>query len=350
MFGILCNVAPFDFCRANAGGYGCSINGCISKQAFSSSCHSSPCGPDSACHHSDRCLRSDSACHHMRQKIEPVGEELHTPPGRSYNEEFRRHLDQTTGLAVNFQFSPEVMLDVSSRWWVDLEEDDDTINYQLAVEDARKKLKDCPEGEHFEGQFQDKLRHGTGCLKWKDKTAGKSFIYEGEFRRNLKEGVGVMTWEDGRQYKGDFDVDLFHGNGMMIWPNGCKYTGQYMDGRKNGVGTFEWPDGRSYEGHWKDGQKHGEGVYTNKEGIQLAAQWYKDETIKSTMHKMGEGSSGSLTLSKSGVDAGQRHTQWSIDGLTDPAPRNFENDNKNTSNIRERELRRALRTSISTSF
>ena len=165
-----------------------------------------------------------------------------------------------------------------------------------------------PDGERYEGEFQDGKRNGEGVGTW---PTGER--YEGEWHSGMPHGEGVLTWPGlriegewcyGWHYEGqlDDDADRYgnlrpHGEGVMTWTTGstgmipmsrflsergpdggrwttgARYEGEWYCGEPDGYGVMTWPDGGCIEGEWHcgrhyegevddEGEPHGEGVIT----------------------------------------------------------------------------------------
>ena len=88
-------------------------------------------------------------------------------------------------------------------------------------------------------------RQGKGVLTW---TNGDT--YEGEFFNGLRHGVGVYTFggrRGGRKYEGSWVLSKKEGTGTETWPNTTVYTGEYKAGLFEGFGNLVTPSGE-YEG------------------------------------------------------------------------------------------------------
>ena len=113
-----------------------------------------------------------------------------------------------------------------------------------------------PDGTVYIGSFHMGLKQGQGRLTL------KGLMYEGEFFNNLFNGEGKITYENGDEFQGQWADGLKHGYGELRCKNGKIYKGQYENDEKTGEGTMIWPDKRRYQGDWVNGKQHGIGLYT----------------------------------------------------------------------------------------
>lgn len=91
--------------------------------------------------------------------------------------------------------------------------------------------------------------------------------YEGETLNGLKHGKGKYTFKDGSYYKGDFKNDIAEGEGVYVWGRNTKKAGQIYSGsmknwKFNGHRTMSFLDGITYEGNFIDGAISGKGKMT----------------------------------------------------------------------------------------
>ncbi len=146
-------------------------------------------------------------------------------------------------------------------------------------------------GDTYEGQWKDGLKHGNGKFTWEDGGAyegqwkdglmhgnGKYTFksgntYEGQFENEKRHGNGKYTFKEGDTYEGGYKNDKKHGNGKYTFKEGDTYEGGYKNNKRHGNGKYTWKDGTAYEGQWKDGLKHGNGKYTFKEGDTIEGQF-----------------------------------------------------------------------------
>jgi len=70
-------------------------------------------------------------------------------------------------------------------------------------------------GDCYEGQYENGMRHGLGNLT--EKKTGKQ--YEGQFIEGKIEGYGIMKLGDGQQFKGEWKDGNMEGIGEIIYPN-----------------------------------------------------------------------------------------------------------------------------------
>merc|ERR1711988_1125477 len=161
-----------------------------------------------------------------------------------------------------------------------------------------------PNGDEYEGEYKDGMRHGQGTYKWAkmetdqegvskqalDDEGKKVFQseYTGQYDSNLKDGEGTFNYPDGSKYQGNWRHDKRHGDGVYWYPNGDIYSGEWRFGTKHGRGTFihaesnarlvgTYEDGKFVKGKWvmadaiytggyKDNKPFGPGQFTFKSG------------------------------------------------------------------------------------
>ena len=73
-----------------------------------------------------------------------------------------------------------------------------------------------PEGR-YEGCVDDSnAPNGQGCLEFPGNDELERQIYEGEFRDKKAHGSGLMRWRQGDKYEGEFCNGLRHGKGAYF--------------------------------------------------------------------------------------------------------------------------------------
>ncbi len=178
-------------------------------------------------------------------------------------------------------------------------------------------------GDIYDGEIQDELRHGKGVMIYAD---GSN--YNGEWTNDLRHGLGSFTADDSAEnYEGSWENDKYNGHGersMKIKKSNSSsresewYSGQWKEGKmvrhmkilmmiltvllsQDGQGKLIYNLGKdsqqTYEGGFQNGVRHGQGVF--KWGPQEYSQeysggWENDE-------RFGEGTmkndSGQIRLS-----------------------------------------------------
>ncbi len=169
----------------------------------------------------------------------------------------------------------------------------------------REGLINYPNGERFEGHFQNNLRTGEGTHYFADgtvkfrgsflddqyngeceeflpggETLFKGFFeqdrclrgegtfpfedeeYTGHIENGCRSGRGEVKYPSGKvKYRGGFQNNLFEGDGEEFDENGVlRYAGGFSGGLYNGYGLQYAPYGDlQYEGHWNQGKRTGEG-------------------------------------------------------------------------------------------
>ena len=73
----------------------------------------------------------------------------------------------------------------------------------------------------YTGERNDgKLRHGKGRIDWPN-----GDFYEGDFNDGLRSGKGVYSCKGGKHiYEGEWKLGKRHGQGVESWPNGQTVT------------------------------------------------------------------------------------------------------------------------------
>lgn len=129
-------------------------------------------------------------------------------------------------------------------------------------------------GNKYEGQwFQDK-RHGYGTLYYKN---GDKYI--GNWTNDMKDGRGVMITTGGDQYAGEWKENKITGKGTFTWSNGDKYVGDFKDGLRDGEGTYSWHSGTKHIGSWKAGMRNGYGTFYYSNGTSRSGYWKDDKLV-----------------------------------------------------------------------
>jgi len=116
-----------------------------------------------------------------------------------------------------------------------------------------------PNGDQFEGMFENGVRNGKGTYKYWEygKPPNEQLEFEGAFKENLKTGLGMM------KYRG-----------------GAFYHGHFLEGKRHGEGTFKYANGDIYSGMWENGKKHGKGTYVySTTKYQIVGDWKNGEIV-----------------------------------------------------------------------
>lgn len=87
--------------------------------------------------------------------------------------------------------------------------------------------------QRYEGGCKDGLADGYGRA-W-----GKAY-YEGRFAAGMKHGQAVVKiWPNGDRYNGQYLNDLRHGFGVYEWANGDRYEGLWLNDERQGYSVME---------------------------------------------------------------------------------------------------------------
>ncbi|KAL4461520.1 hypothetical protein ABPG74_016144, partial [Tetrahymena malaccensis] len=132
-------------------------------------------------------------------------------------------------------------------------------------------------GDVYQGQWKNGLRHGRGKLLYKNGS-----VYEGYWEKNIANGYGRFIDRDGNVYEGQCKNGNSHGFGICNYANGAQYIGEWVDNKKTGNGIEKFPDGASYEGQFLEDKKNGEGKLILPNGEQ-----YEGQFINNIFHGFG---------------------------------------------------------------
>merc|ERR1711871_1666983 len=134
-----------------------------------------------------------------------------------------------------------------------------------------------------------------------EENTGPKYMYEGDKKdgdATLQHGKGKAVYPNGDEYEGEYQEGKRHGQGVYKWvkmvvdeetgeskaavDDECKpvfqstYTGQYAANLKDGEGVFEYPNGDIYSGEWRFGTKHGRGTFIHAESNARLVGTYVD--------------------------------------------------------------------------
>jgi len=124
-----------------------------------------------------------------------------------------------------------------------------------------KGRAELPNGDIYDGEYENGKRHGKGVYKFKKSKAR----YDGAYADNKKHGEGTFYYPDGSIYKGSWAEDKRTGTGTYTYPNGDTYEGGWAMDARDGFGVYTYADtGSKYEGSWSNGKRHGDGKFVHK--------------------------------------------------------------------------------------
>ena len=94
-------------------------------------------------------------------------------------------------------------------------------------------------------------------------------------------GKGIYYYANGDKYEGEFANGLRHGNGIYyFFDNGEKYEGEFKNAKYHGIGTFYFADGTKYEGEFANGLRHGTGTKHCTDGKKYEGKWVNDQLVE----------------------------------------------------------------------
>jgi len=185
-----------------------------------------------------------------------------------------------------------------------------------------------PNGDEYQGDYQEGKRHGHGVYQWiktvVDEESGESkpavdedgkpvfqSKYTGQYVANLKDGEGVFEYPDGSKYQGNWRHDKRHGDGVYWYPNGDIYSGEWRFGTKHGRGTFihsesnarlvgTFEDGKFVKGKWvmadstytgsyQDNKPFGPGQFVFKSGNRQEGEYVQKTLAEGEEPEEGAG-------------------------------------------------------------
>ncbi|XP_067345461.1 radial spoke head 1 homolog isoform X2 [Channa argus] len=112
-------------------------------------------------------------------------------------------------------------------------------------------------------------RHGVGKA-----VLPNGDIYQGQYENGKRHGQGTYRFKNGAKYVGDYYHSMKHGQGTLYYPDGSKYEGSWVEDLRQGHGVYTYPNGDTYDGEWLHHMRHGQGVYHYHEtGSKFKGTW-----------------------------------------------------------------------------
>jgi hypothetical protein len=145
---------------------------------------------------------------------------------------------------------------------------------------------------------------GKGRIEWPN-----GDVYEGDVAQGLRHGRGEFTWPSGQTYQGDWLQDQPTGQGSMRFANGNLYEGQIENGLPQGQGAMVYATGDIFKGRFAAGLPDGEGTYTWTNGQRCACQWVKGEATGRGQLRFANGNAYTGPL-KHGLPQGEGEMQF----------------------------------------
>jgi hypothetical protein len=151
-----------------------------------------------------------------------------------------------------------------------------------------------PNGDRYEGEWQDGRPHGSGLYQCKD---GRCIVGVWDRGRCLPKTItaqaGVAVYDessmffsvvctDGTRIHGGIDWSGFAGTCFCLHPDGSSYSGQYKHGHANGHGVLTLVDGQRYDGQWLCDRRHGHGFLLYADGSRWQGEWRDDQRHSGT--------------------------------------------------------------------
>lgn len=143
------------------------------------------------------------------------------------------------------------------------------------LEDKKEEKILYSNGEHYEGEIVDKIRHGFGVHHYKNGDR-----YDGMWYNNMKHGTGILFYKNGDFYDGWWQNDIKEGVGTYFYNNGDRYYGEWKDNKKQGKGFIYCDDGSKFIGEFKNNKKNGKGEFICKTGANYYQDWKDGILVK----------------------------------------------------------------------
>jgi hypothetical protein len=146
-------------------------------------------------------------------------------------------------------------------------------NEQMQVQPSRATMIKYPNGEHYEGEVANGVRHGFGSLYY----SNGALKYSGMWKNNLFHGEGVLsnlyatTVEPTHTFAFD---DFTHLKDFWI-----KYEGTFAEGKINGQGTIHLVNNEKFTGSFRKGKATGDGEFHAFDGRVIFGKWVANKLV-----------------------------------------------------------------------
>eukprot|EP00747_Dinoflagellata_sp_TGD_P044639 gnl/TRDRNA2_/TRDRNA2_143386_c1_seq1.p1 gnl/TRDRNA2_/TRDRNA2_143386_c1~~gnl/TRDRNA2_/TRDRNA2_143386_c1_seq1.p1 ORF type:complete len:726 (-),score=133.46 gnl/TRDRNA2_/TRDRNA2_143386_c1_seq1:60-2237(-) len=121
-------------------------------------------------------------------------------------------------------------------------------------------------GVHYDGQWRDDKRAGSGILTVESSVGSKIlYTYDGEWLEDRRHGQGSCVRRGKEKYSGQWANNAYHGNGTLVDADGAVFEGEWVHGQFTGVGKHIH-SGETYTGEFRDGARHGMGQLVHANG------------------------------------------------------------------------------------
>lgn len=135
-----------------------------------------------------------------------------------------------------------------------------------------------PDGQRYQGEWLNNLRHGKGSQFYKNGSK-----YEGNWKEGMRHGLGILWNCDSKRfrvkYSGEWRDDIPHGMGTHYDEHGNVYEGNWVTGQRSGLGKMTYESGSVdipsdiYEGEWQSDTRHGRGTMTYAQQNVYEGHW-----------------------------------------------------------------------------
>ncbi|XP_055461981.1 MORN repeat-containing protein 3 isoform X2 [Psammomys obesus] len=146
---------------------------------------------------------------------------------------------------------------------------------QKAQKNGRRHQVFAVNGDHYEGEWSDNLKHGKGTQFLKK----SGVVYEGDWKFGKQDGYGILSHPDPetgkyrRVYSGWWKGGKKSGYGIQFFGPKEYYEGEWCNNQRSGWGRMYYHNGNIYEGHWQNDKPDGEGMLRLKNGNRYEGNW-----------------------------------------------------------------------------
>ena len=101
--------------------------------------------------------------------------------------------------------------------------------------------------QYINDACRTETKTGVGTIRLGDA------VYTGDLVAGIPQGKGKLVWPNGNTYEGDWQNGAAHGRGVMTWKElKNTYAGEWKKWKRHGYGTYTYADGKKLSGRWEE--------------------------------------------------------------------------------------------------